>query len=394
MGIFVCNATYQDNQLEDARFDLVIYIKNDNSSEENQAKIERIFGNKLCIIKGRTSFSKLADDEYRRNVMQLFFTFIKDSEYFLMKEDIEDWNNLLDIFFEYRFIKHRRFAYFRDDKKYATDAKDSFLKMAVSISNLLLNVQKSGRQSRYLDYATLYLAYLINECCSYLRQNFFFDSKKLYDLIQQSAIRYNDFENYYLLMAFLTELDSSQTLKGELCYQTATTKLNGFSYANYAYYRYGRYCEIALKDEGKARDYYVRAYNANPREYRAIYKIGYFAIKDRQYEEAKIYFRKILSLLEGKFKYNILQENEYDYYYKCCKVLENIEISTGDRQMAEYYRGKAEELLKKIKDGSPNQNYVISFNEEAPARLEDTYNRLKGRTVENALRKVKSAINT
>lgn len=397
VGIFVCNSTYQDNRLDDEKFDLIVYINSDKSSDENLSKIksrlERI-GKKLCVVPGR-SFNNTAkaDDNYRNEVLDIVFQFISDNDDYLMKDDMRDWHNLAVVFLKDDFVKARRFVHFRHASNYAKDAKHIFLDMVVSMSSIYADVQKSGRQSRYIDYAYVHLAYLINESCSYLKQNFYFDNQSLYGIMERFAIQYNDFENFYLLMAFLAELDPVLTLKAEYCYQMAATKLESFSYANYAYYRYGRYCEMALKDERKARDYYDKAFKVNPKEYRAIYKLGYYALRDKHYEDAASSFRRILWLMEGKFEANTLQENEYEYYYKSCKILENIDRITGNHQMAEEYARKANVLLNKTRAPSSNSTYEFLFKEEAEKLLGLTRKRLEGRDIGFSLLKVRSVLN-
>ena len=226
-----------------------------------------------------------------------------------------------------------------------------------------------------------------------MRQDFYFDNRKLYDIMEMSAIKYNDFENYYLLMAFLTELDSTLSLKAERCYQMAASKLENASFANYAYYRYGRYCEIELKNEEMARDYYNRAYKVNKNEYRAIYKLGYYALKDKHHEEAPLYFRTIQRLLEGKFKANALQEKEYEYYFKSCKILERIGLILGNSAMVRENAQKAEELLEKTAGTKKNPIYEVLFGDTWKERLVKTHERLSGKEMVKSLFKVQNVLN-
>lgn len=392
VGIFVCNATYQDNRLDDDKFDFVVYIKNKNSSDENLTKLSSILDKKLCVISGHNFSEEGGNPIYREDILKQIFQSIRTGDNYLMGDDIDDWNQLSDLFIKYDFVKARRFVYFRDASEYAQEAKNVFLKMVTELTDL----QTAGRKSRYIDYAFLHLAYLINECCSYLKQNFTFDSKKLYELMKKSAIEYNDFENHYLLMAFLAELDPVLTLNAESCYQNAAFKLESFSYANYAYYRYGRFCEISLKDDQKAREYYYKAYRVNPKEFRAIYKLGYYALLDKQLGEAAQRFRTILKLLEKKYKANVLQEIEYEYYYKSCKILENIGRKTWNRQMVQRYSLESRKVLQKteISNNHPNRSYSFLFGDESEERLQNTQRRLMGRNLGYSLLKVQSILDS
>ena len=391
VGIFVCNATYQDNRLDDNNFDIVVYIENEKSSEENLQKNKRILGEKLCVIKRDNYSSDNSKLDYREWVMEEVFQFIERNDYYLMKDDIGDWRELSQNYLKNDFIKAKTFVNFTDDPKYPIAAKKTFLNILSKVAEIHDKGQKSGRQSRYLNYAAFYLAYLVDESCNYLKQNFIFDSKKLYKAMNYSAIDYDEFENYYLLMAFLAELDPILNFKAEHCYQMAAFKLKNFSYAHYAYYRYGRYCEISLKDKRKARDYYLKAYEANPKEYRAIYKLGYYELMDKRYDAAANYFRMILKLMDGKHKANAFQEKEYEYYYKSCIILQSIGNAIGDQQMAKEYARKAEEVIDNITKIS-NPIYNSLFGEEARERLSETEKRLKGKGIRTSLLKVQSIL--
>lgn len=396
VGVFVCNETFQDIQLDGDKFDLIIYIENEKSSVEIKTKIRDTYGTKLCEIHTNSIRKKTAESDrvaYRKAVLEYVFDHIMNSSHYVMGMDIGVWKVLAASFLKHDFVKARTFVYFRNEIPYAEEAQKDFAKIIVAISEIYNKLPQEFQHSRYIDYAYLQLAYLINETCCYLRQDFYFDNRKLYDIMEMSAIKYNDFENYYLLMAFLAELDSTLSLKAERCYQIAASRLKNASFANYAYYRFGRYCEIELKNEKMARDYYNRAYNVNKKEYRAIYKLGYYALKDKHYEEAAFCFRRIQRLLEGKFKANALQEKEYEYYFKSCKILERIGLILGNSAMVRENAQKAEEVLEKTAGTKKNPIYEVLFGDTWKERLVKTHERLSGKEMVKSLFKVQNVLN-
>lgn len=391
VGIFVCNATIRDNKM-DKGYDLVVFIHSSHFSKEYSEKLRETYEGIIFEMKPKAE-NEPDDRKYRGKVLEGVFDFIKENPRYIMNEDIQDWSEIKDVFLDLDYVKAKEFVYFRDHLDYAAKAQKVFVKIMACVGGIYKKIEEEGkRKSRYIDYAYLNLAFLVNETCSYLNMTFFFDNVTLSNLIEKSALAFKGFPNYYLLMAFLSELDPVLTKGAKQCYVQALSKMGNVSFANYAYYRFGKCCETVLKEHSLARSYYQKAYEANDKEYRACYKLGYYALLEKDYKGAILQYSCIADILSGKFEANTLQENEYEYLYKTFRILERIGMKRKDEGMRRLYHLKLNQLLDGTEKAQSNSTYKVLFSEEADQRLINTRKRLLGRGIEASLDKVFKAI--
>lgn len=384
LGIFICNATLDENMSMND-FDLFIVIK-EHFDEDDISWLDSLYGRDLCKIESPSSMNQ-DNSEYERRlcIISQCLDHISNTPKYNMKDEVGQWKEIAEIFLKYDLIKERTFVYFPGNKDYAKKAKIKFLDALKEITAYKREqLNKTSERSRYLDYACLYLSYLVNLTCHTLDQSFFFDNHALYEQINKSATDFYGFANYYILMAFIAELDTSMTRSGEKCYEMAIRRLKGYPFATYPYYRYGRYCEKAMKDDRKAYVYYHHSFDATKKVYRACYKFAIAALKKNDYEEAISQFTLISNILKEKENANCLEEKEYEYLlkaYSALKYIAGMQLNTSRYKENEKL---IEDLCEKTKQN--NAIYTMLYGEDAHELMQrqvETYKRLRGNRLNN-----------
>ena len=383
-GIFVCSATLEENMSKND-FDLFI-ISKEHFYEDEIAWLDSLYEGDLCKIESPSSTGQ-DNSEYERRlcIISQCLDYISNTPKYNMKDDVVQLRVIAKIFLKYDLIKERTFVYFPGNKDYAKKAKIKFLDALKEITAYKRKQHEKGlERSRYLDYACLYLPYLVNLTCHTLDQSFFFDNHELYRQIQKSATDFYGFPNYYILMAFIAELDKSMTRSGGKCYEMAIRRLEGYPFATYPYYRYGRYCEKVMKDDKKAYECYRRSFETTKKGYRSCYKFAIVAMKKNDYEEASAQFKLIISILKEKENANCLEEKEYEYLLKAYSALRYI---AGIQRNTSRFR-ECEKLIEDLCNRTQEENAVYTMlygenSDELKNRRIETYKRLRGNRLNN-----------
>lgn len=153
----------------------------------------------------------------------------------------------------------------------------------------------------------------------------------------------------YVIKAFTQLLEDETKVDAMDSFECAVRMIEGKSYSSYLRYRMGRYYEHILRRPNKSYANYCEAYRADPRNYRALYKLSVHEHMNGNDDSALEYLDKIIERLSGREKSSGLQPLECAYLYKSYKNKGKIFLERRDYD-------KAIGLLKHCEDIYDNSN--------------------------------------
>lgn len=306
-GIYVSECTLRSNE-KAGDFSAVIVIDKGLTQEEI-SKVNELYKN-VFFIRPLVSFAnKTIKETYLNSLLRRLEKTIPD----MCKNDRRVLRTIAYIYVKHDLLYYRyAYSYFYEKKELVQETQNKFVEAFIELSTLL----KQYNKNVYMIYAKMMLARYINETCAFLKQSFLFDTGKCLEELDEALELEPYFSNIYFLKAVLAEMDEEFKYESEAYYAMAVKNLPEVYFASYSYYRFGRYCEKVLKQEGRAKEYYERAIGINSREYRAYYKLILIAKKEKKYKEAIEYCKLICSILKRKKDNNYLHPREYEYLFK------------------------------------------------------------------------------
>lgn len=313
IGSFVCDCTMQVEQTE-TDFDIVAVIK----AEIESNTLDQLSKNYESPIMLEGLELANAGEGERYVYLSEFIDKIKDKsnvdDKTRLEREIVHLKEIARIYVDNNLMKARcSFAYLHKYKDVVTEAQTNFLYAYAELSSFMKNREF---ESRYLTFAQICLAELINQTCTFLSQEFIFDIKKLIEAARKAQTEYEAVNNYYVQQGFLSELDSQYQMEAVACYKNAIVGIEDKPYVSYTYYRLGRFFEKTKKDWNSAIKYYRESLRVNSNSYRTLYKIALYERNNKNYGEAIRCFSRICEILKKKREENYLQEKEYMYLYK------------------------------------------------------------------------------
>ncbi len=141
-----------------------------------------------------------------------------------------------------------------------------------------------------------------------------------YDEINRrlSKILEMDPKNYaaYAIRGFVKQLDDDRILEFVYDFENAVALCGRRSYASCLLYHIGKYFETVRIDKAFEEKYYNYAYQVNPYNYRAAYKVAMCHRKQGEHNKAMKILEGILNILSKKTVLEMLQPVECAYQYK------------------------------------------------------------------------------
>lgn len=175
--------------------------------------------------------------------------------------------------------------------------------------------------------------------------------------IEEKVMEILSIDPYYygahaiLALADMTDDDSKV---GAMDSFIRATKLIGEKpYASYLMFRMGRYYEYIIRRPATSLAYYKKAYQLEPNNFRAAFKIGNRAKTDGANVEAFKWMNRVIEILENKTDMRSIQPSECNYLYKAYKSKGKILLEEGMSQIShysgnEYYLSSIKEFEKAI----------------------------------------------
>lgn len=125
-----------------------------------------------------------------------------------------------------------------------------------------------------------------------------------------------DFYGAYVIRGFASELDDDYRFDSVSDLLTALNIIGNRSYSSYLCYRIGKYYETIRKSNDSKWDYYRMAWERDPHNYRALYKLILKEQADGNLEQADMMWGQLIGILEGKKELSALQPIECAYLFK------------------------------------------------------------------------------
>lgn len=287
------------------------------------------------------------------------------------------------------------------------DAQVSFIPLSPYIKRML-----SGLWEIYVklgDYSDVYSAYtqvntasIIREIVKRIDENDYsslqdircgdevikiFSVSELMAKSQKVLERNPQYTSVYLLMASLCKSAPRMDRGEEACYLRALRSIpherKGYAFI---WYRIGYFYEKVHGDPERALENYRRAYQADPKFYQAIFKLGYYAALEGRYNEAESLLNTVIKTIfhgrspdpdeKGEYKnWLTLSLKDSQYVYKAYILLAKIAIKNDRNYSAKSFVGKAclaatnfEEaaLVEKLSDLEAEEfNLFIKYHKES-----------------------------
>ena len=175
----------------------------------------------------------------------------------------------------------------------------------------------------------------------------------------------SDYYGAYSIKALNDMLDEDAKADSIVSFRTAVSMIGDKSYSSYLRYRMGRFYEYILRDPKKSLDNYKKSYEADPYNYRAIYKLAARAQRQEDYEQAMEYLDMILSVLGRKKKSCALQPIECAYLFKAYKNKGKIYLKQKKYQDCIAEMKQAVEVYNNHENEDPGKGfYSFMFGEK------------------------------
>lgn len=224
---------------------------------------------------------------------------------------VEDLKKVADVYVEKEIMQSRCSAlYLNTEVDIVKKAQENFAWAYEQIFKLA-----KDNDLKYLQYAKINLASMLNELSVFLNERKIFNTRKLIEAGNE-LLQTEKFSNVYILQGMIAEMDAFYSTEAGDYYEMAIDSIAGKSYANYVYYRLGRYFEKIAGDEEQALANYELSVEANRYDYRSTYKLAMWHRNKGDNTRAEKYFNKIRVILRSSATENYLQQREYEYLYK------------------------------------------------------------------------------
>ncbi len=181
--------------------------------------------------------------------------------------------------------------------------------------------------------------------------------------VRLSKILEMDPKNYaaYAIRGFVKQLDDDKVLEFVYDFENAVALCGRRSYASCLLYHIGKYFEVVRADKAFEEKYYSYAYEVNPYNYRAAYKVAMCHRRRGEHDKAMEILKEILNILSTKTVQEMFQPVECAYLYKTNSVIGKMYIRK------EKYRESIRYLEQAKECGSSDKNmlfYQWMFGEE------------------------------
>lgn len=194
-----------------------------------------------------------------------------------------------------------------------------------------------------------------------------------YDDINEriSRILKKDSKNYaaYAIRGFVKQFDDDKVLESVYDFENAVKLCGRRSYASCLLYHIGKYFETVRSDEEFRDKYYNYAYEVNPYNYRAIYKVAMICKREGNYEKEIELLKEILKLLTPKKDLKTLQPVECAYLYKVNSLLGRRCLSKKQGEEGIFYLERAKQCGHSDKN---REFYNWMFGKEYGGVFKDT----------------------
>lgn len=170
--------------------------------------------------------------------------------------------------------------------------------------------------------------------------------------------RYPSFKQIFTLKGLIADGDKIMSGYADIYYKGTADKADEtLVWNDYVAYRLGRFYEKVRENDEMAAHYYEIAYQ-NEDNYRALYKVAFFAERREDYETAYELYGRLIKRLEDVLDAGMIQPIQTEYLFKVYYRMIRI-----DRiRFKQYYRGQslANRAINLVKI-APNSSFFQAF---------------------------------
>lgn len=161
-----------------------------------------------------------------------------------------------------------------------------------------------------------------------------------------SEILEKDPKNYaaYAIRGFVKQMDDEKVLESVYDFENAVALCGKHSYASCLLYHIGKYFEVVRLDKEYQEKYYKYAYEVNPYNYRAVYKVAMNYKSKGEYDKELELLERILKLLMPKRDLKTLQPMECAYLYKTNCIIGRKCINEREGEKGIFYLERAKKF--------------------------------------------------
>ncbi len=367
VGSFVCECTLKENPKE--AFDVVIVIKYDVPEE----KIKMFEGKGTLAVLDPLDMLQAGPENkksYIKGCLDKIFYLQQGMESGSQVSDREELNRLraiADVYVEHQIMESRCSSmYLYEQRDVVINAQ---LRYAEAYKRIRKLSEETNRSSRYVEFARLDLARLLNETNNLLDEIPVFSCERLLESAERLEEKHRGFCNVCVLQGMIAELSVYTKNKAAEYYKQALDEMDGRPYASYANYRLGRFYEKERRNWDAAMVYYEQSSRLNPYGYRILFKMGMYYRERGNDRKAIECFYEICRQLKGREAENYLQQREYEYLYKSYQELGGIYEEQGRYEDAADAYEHSIQIIEKTKKKPWNRLYREIFGEDAERYL-------------------------
>ena len=329
-------------------FDLIIYINDETMKYRKRFKHLAEKNINVEISVADESNLKVGNNSQCIHILKKIWENILKTVYDSLAEDtLEIMNVLSEIYCKYdlyRKLLNNTESWFQQVRNEKGEElyqhklkiqKDQWKNALEKIEEHLHSIQDRNDLNglEHLDYADLYCKRKINEICGLRNEVLEYDT---WELLKKADSMHNSYvSDFYMAESMIAKIASQSSEYKTLsipAMQNCTEECNVDACNSFHYYRMGKRYEKIGKII-QAEIVYQEAYNINPLNFRALYKVAVNAFRKRNYSEARMGFLRILQILQvpadslEKYKERIKKYPalELEYICKCLVLLSDIE---------------------------------------------------------------------
>lgn len=169
----------------------------------------------------------------------------------------------------------------------------------------------------YLRYAKVLCAKKVNEVHTAMNKEFVYSIASLLNECIRILERYPYYAGAYMLAATLCSCDNAYSGDVLPFYNKIIRRQENMPYMAPIYYRFGQYLEKKRGETVRANRLYEKAVQVVPQYFRAVFKVASKYLDERDYGSAIQGYKKVIELIENKYKEKKLFTIEIEYLCKC-----------------------------------------------------------------------------
>lgn len=235
--------------------------------------------------------------------------------------------------------------------------------------------QPDHQTSKYGSYFLINLKRKINRICHMTNYILPYDNEMLMNEADELLKRFPTFKQLYTLKGLIADGDRIMSGYSDIYYKGVINSSNeSMIWNDYIAYRLGRFYEKVRANDEMAAKYYELAYR-NKDNYRALYKVAFFAERFGNYEQSYDLYKQLTEQLEYILDYGMIQPIQLEYLFKVYYRM----IRICRIRFKQYYKGMelVDRAIKLVNEKKFIPFFELFYEDYAKEKEEYMINHLK-----------------